>query len=179
MDEAYYPFGNVTAVPLVKEYSNLIVARSFSKAFGIAGVRLGYLVSQEENIRQIDKVRPMYETHSLALAIGGYLLDNDHRMKSYVAQVEESRRLLQGALEKLHLRTHGQRGNSILVELPAQLSAEKLRQQLRSKKFLVRAETAAPLSNHLRITLGSPEQAKRLAVAFQEILSKQAQEVSR
>lgn len=169
MDEAYHHFCDLTALPLLKEDENLVVARTFSKAFGMAGLRLGFLVSSKENTRRIEQFRPMYEAHSVALAVGGYLLKNDHLMKEYVSQVKESRDFLLDALRGLQIPAHGRWGNSILAALPREISAPMLGAELKQKGFLVRAETTPPLRNHLRITLGTPEQARRFFAAFEEI----------
>lgn len=171
MDEAYHHFCDVTALPSIKRYGNLIVARTFSKAFGIAGVRLGYLVSQPENIWNLSKVRPMYETHSLAIAIGTYLLENDHLMKSYVGEVKESVRFLRSALQGLGLPAYGKWSNSVLVAFPFEIPALQIGRALREQGFLVRVETTAPLSNHLRITVGTMEQTSRFLHLFEKIVA--------
>ena len=180
LDEAYHHFCDVTALPLLKGHENLVVVRTFSKAFGLAGFRLGYLVSSRENVQRIEQFRPMYETHSAALAVGGYLLKNDHLMKEYVAQVKESRRFLLEALRGLQIPAYGKWGNSILAALPAEIPAAETGAGLKRKGFLVRVETAPPLSNHLRITLGTLEQARRFFTAFESLAAaRKEQGVSR
>ena len=171
MDEAYHHFCPMTAAPWVAEYGNLIVVRSFSKAFGIAGVRLGYLLSQPENIQNLNKVRPMYETHSLAIAIGLYLLEHPDLMESYVRQVQQSVAAVTSTLRRLGIQAFGQWTNCVIVGLPEDLPAPKLQEALRGQGFLIRAETAAPLTNHLRITVGPLEQTLRFLKAFESILS--------
>ena len=171
MDEAYHHFCDLTALPLLKEDGNLVVVRTFSKAFGLAGLRLGFLASRSEKIEQLVQFRPMYEAHSAALAVGSYLLRNDHLMKEYVAQVKHSRQFLVEALRGLQIPAHGRWGNSILVALPAEIPAPEIGAGLKQKGFLVRAETSPPLKNHLRITLGTPEQAKRFFAAFENLMT--------
>ena len=70
IDEAYYPFYPHTVIDLTEKYPNLIVTRTFSKAFGLAALRLGYLVANSEIIRYLKTFRPIYETHGLAVALG-------------------------------------------------------------------------------------------------------------
>lgn len=161
MDEAYHHFCDETALPLLKDTEHLVVVRTFSKAFGLAGLRLGFLASSTENVRRIEQFRPMYEAHSVALAIGGYLLKNDQLMKEYVAQVKEARQFLVEALKNLQILAFGQWGNSVLAALPKEISSTEIAAELKKKRFLVRAEKTPPLSNHLRITLGTLEQAHR------------------
>ena len=170
LDEAYHHFCPETGLPLLASHDNLILARTFSKAFGLAGLRLGYLVSQAPNIANLEKVRPMYEAHAFAIAAARYLLKNDRLMKEYVGQVNESRKLLLEALNKAGIQAGGRWGNSVLAELPASLPAAEIAAAFKKKNLLVRAETTPPLSNHLRITLGSPAQTQQFIVCFEEAL---------
>lgn len=167
MDEAYYPLGPSTALPWVGEYGNLVVVRSFSKAFGIAGVRLGYVVSQPENIENLTKVRPSYEVSSVAIAIAVYLLENDHLMWSYVAQVRDAMGYLVSGLNALGVPAIGRWGNSILVPLPADLPAVEMAEAVKQRGFRVRVESEPPLSNHLRVTVGPKDQAERFLAVFE------------
>lgn len=171
MDEAYHHFCPETALPWVSECENLIIVRTFSKAFGAAGIRLGYLVSNPKNIRHLNKIRPMYETHSFAILVGLYLLENDHLMESYVGEVKQARRHLTLVLRQLGFEVFGQWTNSILVELPRELSAKEIAKALKEKGILIRVETDPLLPNHLRITVGSEDQAERFLRALQDVLS--------
>lgn len=179
VDEAYHHFCPTTAAPWVAEYGNLIVVRTFSKAFGMAGIRLGYLISHPENIRHLEKVRPMYEAHSLAIAFGLYLLEHDHLMISYVAEVRKSVQVLVEAMGELHLKAYGRWTNSVLVALPPELPAVEVAHDMKARGFLIRAESEFPLSNHLRITVGSVNQVKRFVRAFESLLLDWKVQVSR
>lgn len=170
MDEAYYHFCPVTAVPLLKSYGNLVALRSFSKAFGIAGLRVGYVISRPENIVHLNKVRPVYETSSVAIAVTLYLLEHNDLLTSYATQVKGAMEHLRVALRRSGFDATGRWSNSILVTLPIDLSAQELALALKQRGFLVRAESEPPLSNHLRITAGSRAQADRFLDAFGAIL---------
>ena len=76
MDEAYHLFTPKTALGWVTRYPNLIVVRTFSKAFGLAGLRLGYCVSQAERISELSLLRPVTDSNSIALKCGEYALDH-------------------------------------------------------------------------------------------------------
>lgn len=168
MDEAYHHFCDATALPLLKEYDNLIVTRTFSKAFGLAGLRLGFLVSRSENIQYISKLRPMYDIHSVAVEAGLYMLEHEEIMLDYVRQTREGIAALKEGLAKMGIKTFGGSSNSILAALPAGLSSAECAKALKRKGFLVRAESEPPLANHLRITAGPREQAQRLLTAFEQ-----------
>lgn len=170
MDEAYHHFCPSTAVPHLERYGNLIITRTFSKAFGIAGLRAGYLISHPKNIEALNKVRPMYELHSAAIAAALCLLENEPWMTSYVQQVRQGMEALTEGLERTGWPVFGKWGNSILVKLPEDLPAAQVAQRLKVAGFLVRSENQPPLSNHLRITAGTKDQAERFLKALETIL---------
>ena len=173
MDEAYHHFCDATALPLLKEHDNLIVTRTFSKAFGLAGLRLGFLVSRPENIENLSKLRPMYDVHSVAVAAGLYMLENLEIMRDYVRQTRQGIAALKEGFGKMGIKTFGSQSNSILVALPAGLSPAECAKALKRKGFFVRAESEPPLTNHLRVTAGPREQAQRLLAAFEQAVMAQ------
>lgn len=168
MDEAYHHFCDATALPLLKEYDNLIVTRTFSKAFGLAGLRLGFLVSRPENIANLSKLRPLYDVHAVAVAAGLTMLENPEVMLDYVRQTREGIVALKEGFGKMGIKTFGGQSNSILAALPPGLFPAECAKALKRKGFLVRAESEPPLTNHLRITAGPREQAQRLLAAFEQ-----------
>lgn len=92
IDEAYHPFHEWTAVPWVKESRNLIVARTFAKAWGVAGLRIGYAVGHPETIALMHKMRPMYEVSTLATEFMVRMLDRVPDMLQSVARINEGKR---------------------------------------------------------------------------------------
>ena len=76
VDEAYYHFGSQTAVPLIKKFNNVIILRTFSKAFGVPSIRAGYTLSNKDNMKIISKARIAHELSSVSIAVAEYLLDN-------------------------------------------------------------------------------------------------------
>ena len=94
VDEAYFHFGSKTAMPLVKKFKNVIVLRTFSKAFGVPSIRAGYTVSNKENMSIISKARIAHELSSVSIAIAEYLLDNYSIVKRNCNLIKKSRKLL-------------------------------------------------------------------------------------
>lgn len=92
LDEAYHPFYNWTAVPWVKQSRNLIVARTFAKAWGVAGLRVGYAVAHQETIAFLHKLRPMYEVSSLAVEFMSRMLDHHEDMEKSVKRINEAKK---------------------------------------------------------------------------------------
>ena len=103
VDEAYYEFCGVTALGEIERIPNLFVSRTFSKVFGMAGMRLGCLFSHEANIRFLHKAQSPYSVNSLAvLAAQAAVADGDY-IRTYVAEVLAARELLCVGLEKLEI----------------------------------------------------------------------------
>ena len=94
IDEAYYGFCKQTAVPILKEHENLIISRTFSKAYGLAGLRVGYLLAQTEIAQLLYRFRPMYEINSIGILAAMRLLDQPQVAENYLAETEEGRKYL-------------------------------------------------------------------------------------
>lgn len=170
MDEAYAHFSRSSAWPCLPVSDHLIIVRTFSKAFGLAGLRLGYCVAAPTTIAALQTLRPMYEASAVAIAMGCYMLDHPELMTSYVAEVRQTMDWLREQFTRMGFQTFGRWGNSLLVALPGRLSSRQVKDAMQRRGFLVRAETEPPLSNHLRITVGPKAQAERFWTAFTSVL---------
>ena len=162
VDEAYYHFCPVTAAPVICEFEEVIVARTFSKAFGLAGLRIGYLIAAPQVTTALRALKPIYEINHLNAAIGTYVLERPWIMEAYVESVRAGRVLLEAWCQRTGWTTHGRQSNTVLVALPDSVHAEAMSAALMRDGWLVRAETKPPMPNHLRITLGPPEQMRQL-----------------
>lgn len=112
VDEAYYPFYADTVVPWIAEFPNLIVARTFSKAWGLTGVRLGYGIATPAVAALLQKVRPNYEVNTVAVAMALRLIkDFNHEMMASVKRLNEGRDRFVSAMKALGLRTLASHGN--------------------------------------------------------------------
>ena len=85
IDEVYYPFGGPTATSLIDDFDNLFVIQSFSKAFGLASIRLGYLLGNTSNIDYVSKTRTGYESNSISIAIASFFIDNYYLVENYIS----------------------------------------------------------------------------------------------
>jgi histidinol-phosphate aminotransferase len=155
MDEAYHLFTPHTAVGWVNRYPNLVVVRTFSKAFGLAGLRLGYCVASPERIREMSLLRPVTDSNSIALKCGEYALDHldwvERRLADYVA----GRDYLHAAMRDAGLATFPSHTNFVLVRCR---SADECRTAIagaRQRGYLLKGPwMQAPLTNCLRISTG-------------------------
>ncbi len=116
VDEAYYPFDPVTAVPLLADHPNIVVVRTFSKAWAMSGLRIGYCVAGPEMTRLLHKVRPGYETNFVAVRMAEALLAEEETMLRSVARLNDGRDRFLDEMVDLGLRTAPSGGNFLLVE---------------------------------------------------------------
>lgn len=123
IDEAYYPFYEHTVVPWVDDYNHLVVARTFAKAWGISGLRIGYAVSCPNVARLLHKVRPMYEVSTVAVALAERLLDFSDEVLASVQRVIAGRDAFLEVMKSLQLRTLVTHGNFLHVAFGQYASA--------------------------------------------------------
>lgn len=142
IDEAYYPFHDETTLQWIDDFPNLIVARTFSKAWGLTGLRLGYGVATEEVTELLQKVRPNYEVSQVAVAVATRMIsDFESEMRASVARLNEGRDRFLKAMAKLGLRTLASNGNFCHVSFGS--GAERVHDALRDL-VLYRAESDIP-----------------------------------
>jgi histidinol-phosphate aminotransferase len=163
VDEAYFHFYGETVIDLVGTVPNLFVARTFSKAYGLAGMRVGLLAGPIESMRWIRRVLSPYSVNSLALACLPPAIEDTPYLDWYVGEVLAARTDFEAALDAAGLRRWPSRANFILVDI-GPLHAEFVR-VMRAAGVLVRDRSADPgCDGRVRITIGTREQ-MRLAIA--------------
>ncbi|MBI4439590.1 histidinol-phosphate transaminase [Candidatus Woesearchaeota archaeon] len=156
IDEAYADFSGVSCINLIKKYRTLIVVKSFSKVFGIAGVRLGTLLSDKHNISCMKNVRSPYSVNSLAVLIGSIALSDVGHARKYVLEVRKNKIMLVEFLRKRGIYVYGGHANFILAKFN---NPGKLYSCLKKKGILIRR---IPIKGYVRITIGRKDQMKRL-----------------
>jgi histidinol-phosphate aminotransferase len=172
LDEAYYLFSGQTNLDLYREYDNVIVCRTLSKDFGIAGLRAGYMMSREGNIRNLYRVKPMHEVSSAALAFTQAMLEYPAEIESYVAVVQAGLAFLRTALHARGLATSDSRTNFLIVRLPDGTDLDLAIRRLGARGCLVRRPfDLATLKGWLRVTAGGTGQMQRFVAAVDEVLA--------
>jgi histidinol-phosphate aminotransferase len=157
VDEAYFHFYGETVIDLTGRLSNVVVARTFSKAYGLAGLRLGVLVGPVESMQWIRRVLSPYSVNSLALACLPPALEDSEYLDWYVGEVNAARAEFATALEAAGVRRWPSRANFILVEIGAK-HAEFVR-LMSAGGVLVRDRSSDPgCDGCVRITVGTREQ---------------------
>jgi histidinol-phosphate aminotransferase len=165
IDEAYFHFCGETVIDLVGAIPNLIVARTFSKAYGLAGLRLGLLAGPVELMRWIRRVLSPYSVNSLALACLPPALGDTAYLDWYVSEVLAARSGFEAALDAVQVRRWPSQANFILVDIGPQ-HAEFVN-LMRSAGVLVRDRSNDPgCDGRVRITIGTREQMQHATEAL-------------
>jgi histidinol-phosphate aminotransferase len=168
VDEAYFEFYGQTVVSRRREFTNLFVARTFSKAYGLAGLRIGVLVGDADQMRAVRRMSSPYNVNAIALACLPEALGDQECIQNYVAEVRESRSRLEHALEAAGVRFWPSQANFVLARVGA---AAAFVEGMQRRGILVRDRS----SDHgcggcVRITLGPRGHADRMLAAVQETL---------
>jgi histidinol-phosphate aminotransferase len=170
VDEAYFHFHGETVMDLVGKVPNLAMARTFSKAYGLAGLRLGLLAGPVELMRWVRRVLSPYSVNLLALACLPAALKDEAYLSNYVSEVISARGEFEAALDRAGLRRWPSRANFILVEIGPR-HAEFVR-RMREAGVLVRDRSSDPgCDGRVRITIGTREQMRKAAVVMNEALA--------
>ncbi len=158
VDEAYEEFSRASIYKLLDTYPNLAILRTFSKAFSLAGLRVGYLLGSPEVIGNIKKVKLPYNLNAFSQAAAKILLENEDYFDKVIAEILTERERVFNAVQALSgLEAYPSSANFILIK--SERSGPELWRKLLSKSILVRDfDRAAGLENCLRVTIGSPEQ---------------------
>ena len=154
IDEAYLYFGSKTAINLIKKFNNIIVARTFSKGFGVPSIRLGYLISNKNLIKFLSANRLAHETNTLSVKVADYLLDNFKLVKKYNLKVIQSREYIKKELKKINIPSYGKYGNYLLINMKNQLKNENLIKFLKKNKVYVKGPWKKPYQDFFSITIG-------------------------
>ncbi|HEU4343473.1 MAG TPA: histidinol-phosphate transaminase [Candidatus Binatia bacterium] len=164
VDEAYIDFAETegaSTLPLIRTLPNVVVLRSFSKSFSLAGMRIGLAFAPAEIISGMMKVKDSYNLNRLSLAAAMAALQDMTSMKRNVRRIQRNRKKLTAALRRLGYFVHPSHANFVM----AQKKGENLRpvyEALKQKNILVRYFDVAGLQDCLRITVGTAEEIKRL-----------------
>ncbi len=158
IDEAYFEFCGVTALPLVRQYPNLFVSRTFSKVFGMAAMRCGCLFSSVENVRWMQKAQSPYSVNMLAALAAGAAIQDREYIGNYVKEVLAARELLYQGLRKLNIAYYPSQANFVLFR--AGDRAIEIRDALRDRGVLIR-DRSYELPGCVRVTIGDRAQIQR------------------
>jgi histidinol-phosphate aminotransferase len=158
IDEAYYEFCGITALPWIRQYPNLFVSRTFSKTYGMAAMRCGCLFSTAENVQWMRKAQSPYSVNMLAALAARAAVKDREYIANYVSEVLAARDMGFEGLKKLGIKTYPSRANFILFH--AGQRAIPIRDALREKGVLVR-DRSYEIPGCVRVTIGTRKQIER------------------
>ena len=163
-DEAYIDFApkGTSLISEVKNLNNLVVSRTLSKSYGLAGLRLGYLVSSPENIVELMKIKDSYNLGMLEQEVAIAALKDQAYLQKTVKRIIASRKKLAANLGKLGFKVLDSQTNFLFVKPPALISAEEIFLSLKKEEVYIRYFKDAFCKDYVRITIGTEEENKIL-----------------
>ena len=173
-DEAYLAFSKEkSALQYIDKYSNVIVTKTFSKACGLASIRLGYIISNPNNINCLYKVKPYADINYFALKIGEYLLDNYWIVNDYVKEINKSKILLESVLSDKCVNIIKGHTNFVHLKFPKGYDLDLISKNMREKGYLIRTTGSgmpAVLKDCIRITVGPRSQMEPFLVELKRFI---------
>ncbi len=154
VDEAYIDFVDSSVIDLIGKYDNLIIVRTFSKAWGIAGLRLGYAISNQGIIRSLRKVRPMHEFTGFSALVAKALIEHKDVCSKYIRETKISRDYFLEELKNLGIPVADSMANFVTAKLGEKINLDAFRKEALKRGFLLRRPFREPfLENWVRIGL--------------------------
>ncbi len=179
IDEAYYDYANYPGtgaedypqtLEWVERYPNLMVARTFSKSYGLAGLRVGYAISHPQVADLMNRVRPPFNVNSIALAAATAALDDDAHLTASVEMNAAGLKQLYAAFEAMGLTYIPSVGNFISVDVGR--SGSEVFEALLHEGVIVRPVANYGMPNHIRVTVGTEKDNARFIAALKKVLNK-------
>ncbi|MGH7795752.1 MAG: histidinol-phosphate transaminase [Candidatus Binatia bacterium] len=171
IDEAYVDFAEgegSSSLPLIHRLANLIVLRSFSKSFSLAGMRIGLAFASDEIIAGMMKVKDSYNVNRLSLVAASAALQDLPWMTRNARRIQRSRKKLASALKRLGYQVYSSHANFVLARRTGQ-NLKPVYEELKDRKILVRYFDVRGLQDCLRITVGTPKEIAALIEAMATI----------
>lgn len=164
VDEAYVDFAEsegASSIPLIRQFPNLVVLRSFSKSFSLAGMRIGLAFASAEIIAGMMKVKDSYNLNRLSLVAARAALEDMAWMKRNAGRIQRSRKKLSSALKRIGYHVYPSHANFVLARKREQ-NLKSVYEELKQRKILVRYFDTPDLRDCMRITVGAPQEVKTL-----------------
>lgn len=168
IDEAYAEFANGSAIPLLAEFEHVVITRTFSKAYGLAGLRVGYALTTPDIVEILDRIRDSYNVNRLSQAGAISALKANDVYSGYIAEIRKTREEVRAELEQLGWNVYPSEANFLFGapvkngEAPSPELAASLFRYLLKSRILVRTFPKHPLTApYLRVSIGSPCEMER------------------
>ncbi len=169
VDEAYVDFAEDNCMRLVDKHPNLIVLRTLSKSYSLAGMRLGFAVAQEGLINGMMKVKDSYNVDRLSMASAVAALDDQETFRENVSRIKQTRLRLVESLKKLGFFVYPSQANFVMIKCENAGEAKDIYHELKERKILVRYIDQPRLDDCLRITVGTDKEIDALLEKLSEV----------
>lgn len=165
VDEAYMEFGDESVVEEIENYKNLIVVKTLSKAFSMAGIRTGYLIACEELVNTVEKVRPPYNLNSISAFLATKALEKKDKMIAYVKGIKKEREKVYKSLLDMNIKVFPSGANFLFFHSNIKNLEDKLiREDVLIRKF------GGKLDNHYRVTIGTVDENNEFIKAMKKFV---------
>jgi histidinol-phosphate aminotransferase len=168
VDEAYADFSDTNALDLVRKYENVVVTRTLSKSYSLAGMRLGLAIARPEVIQALDKIRDHYNLDRLAQAACGAALQDREYFADCCRKIVATREWFSAELRKIGYQAIPSQGNFVFAA-PPDGNGKRVYDGLYERKILVRYFSDPLLAHGLRISIGTREEMEKTLSAMKEI----------
>jgi|Deesub1362A_J573_1020465.scaffolds.fasta_scaffold00105_13 histidinol-phosphate aminotransferase len=175
LDEAYVEFSDISNIDKIKEYENLIVCRTFSKAFGLAGLRVGYGVAPKQIIDLMLRIKTPFSVNLLAQKAAIASLKDKKHLENTIRLIKEQRKFLISNLSKIpKIKVYPSYGNFVLVDVKETgKNSKKVADALLKRGIIIRdcSSFYGMDDHHIRVSIGKPEENKKFLEALKEVIS--------
>ena len=171
VDEAYVDFADTNCLDLVKQTDKILVSRSLSKSYALAGLRFGYVVAQPHVIAELEKVKDSYNCDSLSIAGATAAIDDQRWLLENRAKIIATRVKLTASLRELGFNVVDSQANFVWAIHPTQ-SAQSLYEGLKARQILVRYMQYPGWGDGLRISVGTDEQIDACVSVLRQLMTK-------
>jgi histidinol-phosphate aminotransferase len=176
IDEAYADFAEQNCASLIRDFDNVIVLRSLSKGYSLAGLRFGYAIAHKDLIDGLIKVKDSYNVDAVAIALATAAIKDQAYFRQNVEKIKKERGVLSEQLRSLGFAVPDSHSNFVFAQVGAKdvspLPAGRIHAELARQNIFVRYWNVPGLSDKLRISIGTKEQNERLMTALKKILSR-------
>lgn len=169
VDEAYADFADSHCIELVKDHENVVVTRSLSKSYGLAGLRFGYLIAQPRIVRELSKVKDSYNCDALAIAGATAAIDDQDWLADNRNRIVTTRRRLEDGMSELGFSVQPSQANFVWSTHSEQ-PVQPLYEQLKSKRILVRYMQYPEWGDGLRISVGTDDQIEACLATLRTVM---------
>ncbi len=174
VDEAYVDFAgsgaDQAAIELIRDFDNVVVLRTLSKGYGLAGLRLGFGCAQPALLAGLFKIKDSYNVDAIALRLGAAAVADQAYKQAIAQRVTVAREQLSIDLQVLGFRVWPSRTNFLLVK-PPEKSAYFLYKSLKAQQIMIRYFNEPGLDDKLRITVGTPQQNRQMVEVLEKVLA--------